>query len=544
MLGGACTADDAPSVGVELGGAPPPAVEESDLYRLDGSWLYVHSTSSGLNVIDVSEPQAPRLQAQLSLPGRAGELYVDADVALVLLEEAVPPCRLGADFKSALIATTSQLVAVEQATSAPRAGTPVCLPGAIVGSRKLGDFIYVVTSYEPLDLTWTFAIDVSSPGQLVVSDSIVMEGLAREILVSEQALYIAQAELLAGPQGTRLRYVSLDAAQGRLEERGSVMLGGQPAGRFHMDAAGSTFRIVTRDEPWQGSILNVLDFSDPDQPRVIGLLMGIAPGEELHATRFEGDRAYVVTYEAVRLRTDPLWVISLSDPRAPTIVGHLEIPGWSDYVFPRGQQLVAVGRGDRGAQVAVTLFDVSDPAAPAELGRVEFGDATATSEANTDFRAASIMGDEQSDGLVVVPYTNAVWEEERCVQEHHVQLVQLDEAGLTLRGNSSSHAGRVLRTLPIGDGLYTLSRHEVSVLDISDVDAPQVVAAVDVAPGADAEQCVFAPRDVQAWDGGQLACSISFVRSSPSWAAAFAALGCFGAVCMRRRRSRSANPHA
>jgi len=179
-------------------------------------------------------------------------------------------------------------------------------------------------------------------------------------------------------------------------------------------------------------------------------------------------------------RSDPLWVISLSDPRSPAIVGQLEIPGWSDDVFPRGQQLLAVGRGDRGNQVAVALFEVSDPAAPAELARVAFGDASANSEANADFRAATLLGDGSSDGLVAVPYTDATWDQGRCVPEHHVQLVELQAAGLTLRGSSSAHAGRVLRTLPIDGSLYALGRQQVSALDISDPDAPQVVAAIDV----------------------------------------------------------------
>ena len=133
--------------------------------------------------------------------------------------------------------------------------------------------------------------------------------------------------------------------------------------------------------------------------------------------------------------------IARRDPSAPTVLGHLEIPGWSDYVFPRGEQLVAVGRGDRGAQVAVSLFDVSDASAPAKLSRVAFGAGDATSEANTDFRGATVI-DDQADGLVVVPYTQSVWREERCVTEHHVQLVELGAAGLTLRGRLERAPGR------------------------------------------------------------------------------------------------------
>jgi hypothetical protein len=86
----------------------PLAIEESDLYRVEGSWLFVQSARSGLNVIDVSAPRAPKLVQQVPIRGRAGELYADQGAAFVLLTEASPPCRLGAEFQSGLIATTSQ----------------------------------------------------------------------------------------------------------------------------------------------------------------------------------------------------------------------------------------------------------------------------------------------------------------------------------------------------------------------------------------------------------------------------------------------------
>ena len=97
-----------------------------------------------------------------------------------------------------------------------RAGSPLCLPGQIVGSRKIGNFVYVVTSYEPLALTWAFAIDVSSAAQLQLHDSVVMEGLGKEIYVSDQALYVAQVAPAELGTGTRLRYISLNSLAGTL----------------------------------------------------------------------------------------------------------------------------------------------------------------------------------------------------------------------------------------------------------------------------------------------------------------------------------------
>ncbi len=412
--------------------------------------------------------------------------------------------------------------------------------------------MYVVTTYEVLNLTWAFSIDVSTPSALALQGSVVMAGSSSEVHVTDDAIYVAQIELDTSSPTTRVRYVALDSTDGELQERGSARVSGQPAGRFHMDAQGAVFRIVTRGQFWQGANLHVIDFADADRPRVLGSLTGIAPSEDLHATRFDGDRAYVVTYEPVVLRTDPLWVISLTDPSQPQVLGHLEIPGWSDYVFPRGEQLVAVGRGDQGGQVAVALFDVSHPEAPAELSRVSFGAADASSEANSDFRAASLIDMAQSEGWVVVPYTDNGWNSAGCVPEHHVQLVELGADRLTLRGESSSHRGRVLRTVPIGDGLYALGASEVAALDISNPDEPTIVASVDVSDDdvhdvvsddAQVDECVANPWLAQGavggdgWDDeGMAACRLGTGRRSGSGVALCSALAVLGLGWARRWR--------
>ena len=49
----------------------------------------------------------------------------------------------------------------------------------------------------------------------------------------------------------------------------------------------------------------------------IGHVGGIAPDERIWSARFVGNRAYLVTFEII----DPLWVIDLSDPTDPVILG-------------------------------------------------------------------------------------------------------------------------------------------------------------------------------------------------------------------------------
>ena len=97
--------------------------------------------------------------------------------------------------------------------------------------------------------------------------------------------------------------------------------------------------------------------------------------------RFIGTTGYVVTFRQV----DPLYTIDLSDPTKPRVVGELKITGYSAYLHPIGEGLLmgvgqdATEEGRRtGSQVSV--FDVSDPAAPKLLQKKSLGQGGSTAE--------------------------------------------------------------------------------------------------------------------------------------------------------------------
>ena len=91
-------------------------------------------------------------------------------------------------------------------------------------------------------------------------------------------------------------------------------------------------------------------------------------GERIGAVRYIGDRAYVVTFAEV----GALYVVDLSGPAEPAVRGELKIPGYSAYLHPIGDGLLAgVGRhatGDgRILGAKVSLFDISQAAGPREI---------------------------------------------------------------------------------------------------------------------------------------------------------------------------------
>jgi len=114
-----------------------------------------------------------------------------------------------------------------------------------------------------------------------------------------------------------------------------------------------------------GTVVSVLQDDGDGRLAQIGQVRGISPNEQLYATRFLGDRGYLITFE----RIDPLFTLDLSDPADPRVVGELEIPGYSAYLHPMDENhLLGVGmHGTEGGQLtglAVKIFDVSSLESP------------------------------------------------------------------------------------------------------------------------------------------------------------------------------------
>ncbi|MBU7318012.1 beta-propeller domain-containing protein [Paenibacillus oleatilyticus] len=179
----------------------------------------------------------------------------------------------------------------------------------------------------------------------------------------------------------------MDNGTVRYVGRGKVP--GHALNQFSMDEHNGYFRIATtsgdmwrNDEHTSKNNVYVLN----ESLSVVGKLEGLAPGERIYSVRYAGNRAYMVTFK----NTDPLFVLDLSNPQAPAMLGKLKIPGYSDYLHPYdenhligfGKEAVEVAnkKGDGSDTVAfyqgmkLALFDVSDVANPKELFKETIGD--------------------------------------------------------------------------------------------------------------------------------------------------------------------------
>jgi hypothetical protein len=132
-------------------------------------------------------------------------------------------------------------------------------------------------------------------------------------------------------------------------------------------------------------------------------------GEVIQSTRFVDDTGYVVTFE----RVDPLIVVDLENPMEPTVLGQLDIPGFSEYMHPLdADHLLTIGQDastdGRVLGLILQIFDVSDATKPVRTHSYRFGP-NGYSEAGQNHKAFTFHkpeGAQGYDGLLAFPYVN------------------------------------------------------------------------------------------------------------------------------------------
>ena len=434
-------------------------VEEADIVKTDGRFVYA-VLDGELLVID-ADPASLMVLSRTPIAGHATGLFLgDGTVTVVSnewtwLDPVQPDDGVVEPFASSMsIVTpaesstmlvdrrwnsTSQVVVNVFDVADPAAPALVErteIDGSLLAARAIGGSVYLVVENgdalhaavaggplpEFLAAASIYVAAGGADGGLVtvarlsttdarpgIDDVAVMVGMGSTVYASADAVYVAGTTWGggAGPTTSLMAFSLGD----RIEHLASGSVPGFVPDQFAMDeAADGTFRIATQTGWWgrsASSAVHVLGRQGRDLV-TLGSVTGIAPGEDLKSVRFIDDQAFVVTFEQV----DPLFVIDLADPRNPRITGELKIPGFSSYLHPMEEgRLFGIGQGDSWNTGKLSLFDVSDPAAPAEVDAVTLGgsDGWASSEAAWDHHAFSWFA---THGLLAVPVTETTWNHE------------------------------------------------------------------------------------------------------------------------------------
>ncbi|MCK2215169.1 beta-propeller domain-containing protein [Actinomadura sp. ATCC 31491] len=224
--------------------------------------------------------------------------------------------------------------------------------------------------------------------------------------------------------------------------------------------------IVSPDGRGSSSTVHVLDARTLARTGEVG---GLGEGERIYSVRFIGPAGYCVTFRQV----DPLYALDLRDPAAPKVTGELKITGYSAYLHPGAAgRLIGIGQeaSEKGRTLGtqISLFDVSDPAAPRRLSQLFQRDSG--SEAEWDPHAFLYW---PKTGLSVVPLYQQ--------NESGALVLRIGDSGVERLGmikhpehrqnGDQPYQPGIQRSMVIGSSIWTLSQDGLQVNDAATLAA-------------------------------------------------------------------------
>lgn len=399
------------------------------------------TTRSSIHRMDVSDRTAPQAAQTVSFDGQIISSRVVGD-RLYVASRYFPRPRLTPAEQSSVEDDDFVLedfvasLAVDDLVPRYRRGDSEVVPLANYENCLVGDSPDS-QNYRP-DIITLLAINLDD---LSLSDSACYLGQLDTLYASPNAAYLSTSlygtglaldgadPLRSGP--TSLTEIhQFDFNRGALDYVGSGRVEGRVSGDdarrpFRFSASNGYLRVVTTNDagvqPFEASPDALLEpdrspvfvsVLKPGEGKSLELVTRLPnesqsahigkPGERLYASRFIGNKAYLVTFRQV----DPLYVLDFSNNEDPRLIGELEVEGYSDYLHPVGENhLLGLGRGaipdpfsgggenGRGAfatGIKLSLFDVSDAANPVEVESLEIGKRGSNSEALFDHHGITL----------------------------------------------------------------------------------------------------------------------------------------------------------
>lgn len=449
-------------------------IVEPDIWHMAGDTLFFFNQYRGLQVLDMEAPASPRRTGALRLPASGEQMFV--------LDEAGSELALLGRSSRRESAGEAALFVVSVRDGAPSLEAELPIGGFVVDSRLVGRTLHVLTQSwhheeippgddgdEPVFAmplirhSWgrwvsearLHSFDLTSLDTASALPVVALPGQAR-------CLQAASGHLLVGAQDAQSWTPRLHILTTQPGAAPVLLKTVQPAGyiqdKFKVSIVNDAVCAVSTTwrnagfaaQDWQReNWVETFPLAGNDTAPLARLELLGARDESLHATRFDGSRLYVVTF----LQVDPLFVVDLANPAAPQLHGVLEIPGWSTYLEPMGDRLLAVGVED--GRVTASLFDVADPGAPAMLSRLSLGQPGLPSWSEAHYDEKAVHYDPVAN-LLLVPY-------EQWTSSGHasaVQVISVNRDALAPVQNLP-HANRARRGSLHADHYITISGQEL-----------------------------------------------------------------------------------
>ncbi len=475
-------------------------VTRGDIYRVLGDKRILNLNAyRGLQVIDVSNVDAPRIEGRLAIAGTPVEMYVVGDRAIVLLNDynAYYGSREDVDVERESGGLVLNVDISDRAH--PKLLAQTLMKGNISTSRLTEGngqvALYVAGNVsldkEPYSRTLVKSFDVSGDG-IAEKSEIDLGGYVRDVqATTADLLLVTSQDYTKNETTSTVSVIDISRPDGTMVKGGSVVARGVVQNKFNMDAYNGVLRVVSGAN-WNGTQENHLETFSLESLSELRPLdhCAFSDGQSLFATVFMENKGFFVTY----LRQDPFHAFSIDDRGNCEEHNEFIVSGWNDFLRPAldDTRLIGIGTNDAAMRrtVSVSLYDTTNLDNPNPLvARADLALDNSYSEAQWDDRAFSVIegavsvrapNETLETGLLLVPFQGYDAASRQYVAR--VQILTFSAGTLTRRG-VMDHGSAVRRSfLADAEIAANLSDEELRLFDIGEPGAPAAKGKVEVAP--------------------------------------------------------------
>ena len=309
-------------------------------------------------------------------------------------------------------------------------------------------------------------------------------------LTDEERLELYR-ELISLFERTTIHRISINDGEIVYAAQGQVP--GQISNQFSLSEWNGVLRVSSTLRGWMFNsfIRSSMDtqnniYTLDMELNIMGKVEGLAPGETIYATRFLIDKCYLVTFRQI----DPFFVIDLSDPTNPEVLGELKIPGYSTYLHPYDKEHI-IGIGMENNDIKISFFDVTDVENPIELSKYKIEldrDSWRWGQSYALYEHKAFLFDKEKN-LLVIPagdYNKQSAYVFNITLERGLELKGAIEHGESIKpaydeysySYSYDYGNSIKRTLYIDDVLYTISDNMIKMNSLDDLSEINSVSLI------------------------------------------------------------------
>ena len=509
-------------------------VDESDIVKVDDKYIY-YVANKKIIIIDAQNAETSSKIAEINYEQfNPNEIYIKNKKLIVIGNEtenydetSKVSSNVIRDVIGSVNLKTGMILYDISNINEPKEIRRVMIQGNYISSRMIGNNIYFVANqylnvsqiarneikdlneddYKPqyedtvisqeekcIDYNRIYNLDGQDTNYLIVAgvnienneeaDIKTFLGAGQYVYASEKNMYIAinktkygnGYELLGGT--THILKFALE--NGKVLFKAEADIEGQVNNQFSMDENGEYFRIATTS----GRLWN-MDKNTSNNLYIlnnnleeVGKITGFAQEEKIYSVRYVDQKAYIVTFK----QTDPLFVIDLSSPENPKILGELKLPGYSTYLHPYDEtHIIGFGYETKETRTGVTtdglkmvMFDVTDLNNPKVLFKVNIGDKNTSSELLYNHKSLLYSKEKNIIGFPLTSYSKGKMNSRAAIYE-----IDLNQ-GFVLKGEISNitqeYFKKIERIVFANDTYYILSNALVKVVNMENLEIIKEIA--------------------------------------------------------------------